>query len=319
MQLCEARQVTKILSRHVSAQRLATLQSVLSTRAACAHIVLENLSDPHNAAACLRTADVLGVQHVHVVQSHSPFIPVERAAIECIKEETLRSHTGRGRVGAATSPAAMGSAKWLQLHHHDTIMHAYEHLEQHGVTVLASSLGDRALPLPAALSAAIPKPLRTSTLPAADDAVPATGHRSGGGGRCSHPNAAQVALVFGNERRGTSAFAREHCEQLWYLPQRGLAQSLNVGVALGIATNTLMEHLQNIGSVRESPAVGAAGGWRGGGSESGGGSAAGCMDACPPGNLHPEDCELQLAAWLLRDVRSADAILRRHNVQLQQW
>jgi len=290
---------------------MATLSSVLAARAACAHVVLENLSDPHNAAACLRTADVLGVQHVHIVQSHSPFIPVERAAIDCIREEAVKGYTGRGRVGAATSPAAMGSAKWLQIHTHTTIMHAYEFLREQRVAIMASSLGDTAVPFTGALLAAVPSPL----LPA--DASKAAGHAPSysGPGRCSDPNAAQVALVFGNERRGTSSFAREACDQLWYLPQRGLAQSLNVGVALGIACDGMMRHLHSIGSISlDSPQDGA-GCWRGLGPE----EVASPTPRPTPGSLHPHDREVQLAMWLLRDVRSADSILRRHGVQLQQW
>ena len=290
-------------------ERMATLSSVLASRAACAHLVLENLSDPHNAAACLRTADVLGVQHVHIVQSHSPFIPVERAAIENIREEAVKGFTGRGRVGAATSPAAMGSAKWLTLHTHPTIMHAYEHLQQRGVAIMASSLGDAAAPLGSALCTALPQALLQEPPP-----TPPEGY---GAGRCTHPSAAQVALVFGNERRGTSKFARDACDQLWFLPQRGLAQSLNVGVALGIACDSMMRHLHSIGSIRLHETQGSVDSWRG--SHSGGSADVGAAEDELPGTLHADEREIQLATWLLRDVRSADSILRRHGLQLQQW
>lgn len=34
-------------------------------------LIFENVVDPHNVAACLRTADIFGIQDVHVIEKFS--------------------------------------------------------------------------------------------------------------------------------------------------------------------------------------------------------------------------------------------------------
>lgn len=47
--------------------RVAKLREVLDRRRAGIHVVLENIADPHNAAAVLRTSEGLGIQHVRIM------------------------------------------------------------------------------------------------------------------------------------------------------------------------------------------------------------------------------------------------------------
>jgi hypothetical protein len=47
--------------------RVTKLRDVLEKRRAGLHVVLENIADPHNAAAVLRTSEGLGVQHVRIM------------------------------------------------------------------------------------------------------------------------------------------------------------------------------------------------------------------------------------------------------------
>jgi hypothetical protein len=54
--------VVAVLARQVSQRRLSRFHAVLDGRIRDTALVLENVSDSHNAAACLRTADALGVQ-----------------------------------------------------------------------------------------------------------------------------------------------------------------------------------------------------------------------------------------------------------------
>ena len=51
-----------VLSKHLSERRLSRLQTVLRARVRDTVLVFENLGDPHNIAACLRTADAIGIQ-----------------------------------------------------------------------------------------------------------------------------------------------------------------------------------------------------------------------------------------------------------------
>ena len=49
------------------------MQQVLDSRLAAVRVVVENVHDPHNLSAVLRSAEALGVQHVHVVEAASGF------------------------------------------------------------------------------------------------------------------------------------------------------------------------------------------------------------------------------------------------------
>ena len=97
------RLVLDALAPFVKEKKLRSLQDILGRRRVTLHILIENVSDPHNAQAALcrlqhhalaavapctrnchpvsarpaqsllRTAEALGVQHVHIVESVCPF------------------------------------------------------------------------------------------------------------------------------------------------------------------------------------------------------------------------------------------------------
>ena len=50
----------------------------------------------------------------------------------------------------------------------------------------------------------------------------------------------KLAIVMGNEVRGISAQSLRHCDRVVQIPMRGKKESLNVGVACGIALFTLL-------------------------------------------------------------------------------
>ena len=50
----------------------------------------------------------------------------------------------------------------------------------------------------------------------------------------------KLAIVMGNEVRGISAQSLRHCDHVVQIPMRGKKESLNVGVACGIALFTLL-------------------------------------------------------------------------------
>ena len=50
-----------------------------------------------------------------------------------------------------------------------------------------------------------------------------------------------LCLVFGNEQAGLSAGARADCELHFRIPMVGMAESLNLSVAAGIALHALLE------------------------------------------------------------------------------
>lgn len=48
-------------------ERVDKLQSVLSKRQKSLTIVMENISDPHNISACLRSCDAVGILEIYLV------------------------------------------------------------------------------------------------------------------------------------------------------------------------------------------------------------------------------------------------------------
>ena len=82
----------------------------LRTRHLC--VMLEDIYQSHNAAAVLRSCDCFGVQDVHVVEAHNPFIPA--------------------------GDVAVGSAKWVDYYRHTSTAEAYRSLRRAGYRIVAT-------------------------------------------------------------------------------------------------------------------------------------------------------------------------------------
>lgn len=54
------------------------------------------------------------------------------------------------------------------------------------------------------------------------------------------PSADRVGLLLGNEVEGILPYLRDWCDDMVYIPQKGVKESLNVSVAAGIACYALM-------------------------------------------------------------------------------
>ncbi len=101
-----------------TSRRKQRIRDVLSRRQPSLAVVLEDVHDPHNASAVLRSCDGVGVLDVHLVYVH---------------EEPPRKSFARKTSGSA--------AKWIRLHYHDTIEACYSHLRAEGMTIYATALG----------------------------------------------------------------------------------------------------------------------------------------------------------------------------------
>ena len=54
----------------------------------------------------------------------------------------------------------------------------------------------------------------------------------------------KLAIVFGNELRGTSQYAIDHCDEKVKIPMYGFTESLNISVSVAICINTLITSLK---------------------------------------------------------------------------
>ena len=83
-------QLIDYLSQFITEKRLGQFQTVLSKRTRYITVALENIYQPHNASAVLRTCDCFGIQDVHVIENTNEY--------------------------QVNPDVSLGSAKWLNLH-----------------------------------------------------------------------------------------------------------------------------------------------------------------------------------------------------------
>jgi tRNA (guanosine-2'-O-)-methyltransferase len=87
-------QLAQFLSEFVSERRLSLIEKVLTNRSRYVTILLEDIYQPQNASAVLRTCECMGVQDIHIIENNN----------------TYKYNPG----------VAMGAGKWLQLHKYNT-------------------------------------------------------------------------------------------------------------------------------------------------------------------------------------------------------
>ncbi|MEM9015967.1 MAG: RNA methyltransferase [Verrucomicrobiota bacterium] len=106
-------EITEYLAGYVTENKQALIRSVLAERTRHLTIVLEDIYQPHNASACLRSCDCLGVQDVHIVENRNEYRP--------------------------NNEISMGSAKWLSLHRYHETASCLETLRTRGYRLVATS------------------------------------------------------------------------------------------------------------------------------------------------------------------------------------
>ena len=105
-----------------SEKRTKKIFSVLSRRQPDLTIVIENIHDPHNVSAMLRSADAVGIHEVQLVYTREKF----------------------PRVGKKSSSSAN---KWVERRKFDSIRSCYDCLHAEGFTIYATRLDETARPL----------------------------------------------------------------------------------------------------------------------------------------------------------------------------
>jgi len=97
--------VVAALAPLLSAERIARLEAVLDARLVGLTLVIENLYDPHNGAAALRSLEGLGIAAAHVIEGRGPFRASPAVTIGCDKWIDLHRHadveSARGALAAA--------------------------------------------------------------------------------------------------------------------------------------------------------------------------------------------------------------------------
>ena len=97
-------------------ERHQRLTSVLNKRQGDITIVLENVFDPHNISAVMRTADAVGVQDIYILNTKIP---------------------RHKKWGAKSSSSA---AKWLTVHQFENAEECFSSLRNRYSTILTTHL-----------------------------------------------------------------------------------------------------------------------------------------------------------------------------------
>lgn len=101
----------------ITEERKALFEKVLNYRTKHITVVLENIFQPHNASAVLRSCDLTGIQDIHIIENNNEYTP--------------------------NPEVAMGSAKWLDLHKYqhktNNTFKTIKHLKQQGYKIVATT------------------------------------------------------------------------------------------------------------------------------------------------------------------------------------
>lgn len=98
----------ELLSRHVTPDRWLRMQKVASLRTDRVRVVCENLRNPRNVSAVLRTAEAFGLRTIHWIEetpTQSMFLP---------------------------SVESTGASRWLQLNRHRSVSESMNNLKANG-------------------------------------------------------------------------------------------------------------------------------------------------------------------------------------------
>jgi tRNA (guanosine-2'-O-)-methyltransferase len=97
---------------------------VLARRQPDLTVVLENVHDPHNVSAILRSCDGVGVLRAHAVYT--------------IEEPPE---------GAFARQTSASAAKWVEVERHESLVDCYTRLRAEGFSILVTSIGPDSRPL----------------------------------------------------------------------------------------------------------------------------------------------------------------------------
>lgn len=110
-------ELEKYLAGFLTPSRKQLLESVLSQRMGHVAVILEDIYDPHNANAVIRTAEALGVQHIYVIENHNKFQLSHGVTRGAFKWVTISRFRDKGQ---------------------DNISQCFSHVKEQGYRILAA-------------------------------------------------------------------------------------------------------------------------------------------------------------------------------------
>ena len=118
-------ELVQYLSQFVSERRLSLINEVLQNRTKYITVALENIYQPQNASAVLRTCECLGIQDIHVIENENKYV-----YNPCV---------------------ALGAGKWTNLIRYNkpgnNSLHAISHLKENGYRIVVTVPEERGIAL----------------------------------------------------------------------------------------------------------------------------------------------------------------------------
>ncbi len=116
----------RFLADFVTAERRRLMAEVLAQRTRYLTVVLEDIYQPHNASACIRSCDCFGVQDVHIVEEENEY--------------------------RVNRDITLGSAQWVTLHRYrdragESTRRCLDRLRRQGYCLVATTLRAGSVPL----------------------------------------------------------------------------------------------------------------------------------------------------------------------------
>jgi tRNA (guanosine-2'-O-)-methyltransferase len=117
----ETNVITNVLKEYVTDARCCKLKEILAQRTRYITVLLEDIYQPQNASAILRTCDCFGIQDVHIIETFNLY-----------------------RVNPMV---VKGADKWLTLRRYNGYIDAVRNLRTNGYRIVATSLREGSKPL----------------------------------------------------------------------------------------------------------------------------------------------------------------------------
>ncbi|MEM9776018.1 MAG: RNA methyltransferase [Chloroflexota bacterium] len=195
------------LARFVTLERNALLDKVLNQRTRHFTAVLENIFQPHNASAVLRSCDIFGVQDVHIIEDRFEY--------------------------TVNPDVAMGASRWLTLHRYGDP----EPLPEPGMRGLRAYMEEVAS-RPSSTADCL------NQLKQNGYTVVATSLRPGAVSLYDLPIDRPLAICFGTEETGLSDEAHDLADVFMTIPMYGFTQSFNISVSAALTFQKLTHDLR---------------------------------------------------------------------------
>jgi len=178
--------------------RKQKIRQVLSHRQKNLAVVLENIDDPHNIGAILRTCDAFGISEVHLLY-HTVHV-MRQASLDgsgAAPQEVIVEHK-LPKMRELRSKSAASAVKWLTITKWDSPTKLMTHLKKKKMKLAVTRLTEKS----------IEPSMAKLTMP--------------------------IAIVIGNEHDGVSDVLAKKASVNLKIPMVGFVQSLNVSVAAAI-------------------------------------------------------------------------------------